>query len=521
MDTKMNLEVKVSSAQIVVENIKEKTMLAIDRQGIDQDEKSFFYSYGVYGMVAINQSSYLIFVVDAVEKGLMQGHAVYEIREVEVIVMRRGDSETFLGELSNLKRFFNGSGIYFSVYPLYKTLSIRKDEDMDFLFNLLPLKRFFKYAGEDGIPFSIYCIQGFFGLFDTESISLRLISRRSWRRTGARYFCRGSNSLGYVSNYVETEQIIYDGKRTVSYLQIRGSIPLIWEHVLGREYNPKILVDSKKILHVADKVLEEKYGEVLYLNLIRNSGYEKVLYDVYERELAEGDKKSIHFNFSEEGGLLEGSSRRKFLKLIEETLSAFGYFDFETFQSGVIRTNCIDCLDRTNIAQFIIGRVVFGRQIARFDVKDKKGFYDQLKFLWRDNGNLLSMQYSGSFALKTYFLSNEKQGILGSLRDGLIGLKRYFVNRFYHGGLQTTYDILTTECEGKTINVYRDGVSITKRVSVASLLITWLVTWISTGSISLRPFFWSTLTTVFIIVITMIVFLDFFIQKPRYIGKQY
>lgn len=520
MNDTISLEVKASSTEVLIRNIKDEKVLVIDRQKEIQKTKLAFYSYGVYGMIVINQSSYLIFIVDAIKRGSMHGHAVYEVKEVEVVQLKRGVSEDFSTEISNLKRFFKATGIYFSTYPLYRTVSISKDEDIDFLFNLLPLKRFFKYVGENGVPFCVYCIQGFFGAVDIGPIGMRLISRRSWRRTGARYFCRGSNSSGYVSNYVETEQIVYDKNKTVSHLQIRGSIPLAWEHILGRKYNPRILIENTKVLHIADKILEDKYGRVLYLNLIRNSGYEKTLYDIYEKELTESNKRSVHFNFSEEGGIPEGPSRQKFLGLIEDTLSSFGYFSLEKFQSGVIRTNCIDCLDRTNISQSIVGSIVFGKQIAHFNVEDRKVLYDKLKLLWHDNGNLLSMQYSGSFALGAYFFRNQRQGVICRLRDGFIGLKRYFINRFYHGSLQTTYDILTTECEGKDVGVYRGGMSTVGEVFVFSLLITWVVTLASTGTSSLRPFIWNTLTTVFTMLIVVMVFLDFFIQKPRYMKSQ-
>lgn len=32
-------------------------------------------------------------------------------------------------------------------------------------------------------------------------------------------------------------------------------------------------------------------------------------------------------------------------------------------QNGVARTNCIDCLDRTNAAQFVIGKHALGHQL--------------------------------------------------------------------------------------------------------------------------------------------------------------
>eukprot|EP00798_Chlamydomonas_sp_ICE-L_P001338 gene1338-32695_t len=36
---------------------------------------------------------------------------------------------------------------------------------------------------------------------------------------------------------------------------------------------------------------------------------------------------------------------------------------YSTLQNGILRTNCIDCLDRTNVAQFAYGLAAFGRQL--------------------------------------------------------------------------------------------------------------------------------------------------------------
>ena len=32
-------------------------------------------------------------------------------------------------------------------------------------------------------------------------------------------------------------------------------------------------------------------------------------------------------------------------------------------QTGIVRTNCVDCLDRTNTAQFVIAKVALGLQL--------------------------------------------------------------------------------------------------------------------------------------------------------------
>ena len=39
-------------------------------------------------------------------------------------------------------------------------------------------------------------------------------------------------------------------------------------------------------------------------------------------------------------------------------------------QVGVLRTNCIDCLDRTNVAQFALGLVALGQQFQALGVTE-------------------------------------------------------------------------------------------------------------------------------------------------------
>ena len=36
---------------------------------------------------------------------------------------------------------------------------------------------------------------------------------------------------------------------------------------------------------------------------------------------------------------------------------------FGSKQTGIVRTNCVDCLDRTNTAQFVIAKVALGLQL--------------------------------------------------------------------------------------------------------------------------------------------------------------
>lgn len=73
-------------------------------------------------------------------------------------------------------------------------------------------------------------------------ISYCLISNLSICK-GCRYRRRGIDERGYVANYVETEQVLeISGESSVhilSFLQIRGSVPVFWTQT-GIKYKPPI-----------------------------------------------------------------------------------------------------------------------------------------------------------------------------------------------------------------------------------------------------------------------------------------
>ena len=81
-----------------------------------------------------------------------------------------------------------------------------------------------------------------------------VLSRRSRYRAGTRYFSRGIDPQGNVSNFNETEQFVvldHADSKTVgpirgdiraSYAQIRGSVPIYWAEVNNLRYKPDLVV---------------------------------------------------------------------------------------------------------------------------------------------------------------------------------------------------------------------------------------------------------------------------------------
>lgn len=62
-----------------------------------------------------------------------------------------------------------------------------------------------------------------------EMATLGMISRLSWKRAGARFRTRGIDDDGQVANFVETEVLLSTGSVCLSYVQVRGSVPLFWQ----------------------------------------------------------------------------------------------------------------------------------------------------------------------------------------------------------------------------------------------------------------------------------------------------
>jgi hypothetical protein len=69
---------------------------------------------------------------------------------------------------------------------------------------------------------------------------------------GTRFFSRGVDEHGNVSNHVETEQILVvhshdvNERRRLSFVQTRGSIPIYWGQICNLKYTPPLYIDESR-----------------------------------------------------------------------------------------------------------------------------------------------------------------------------------------------------------------------------------------------------------------------------------
>lgn len=117
-------------------------------------------------------------------------------------------------------------------------------------------------------------------------------------------------------------------------------------------------------------------------------------------------------------------------------------------QEGVFRTNCVDCLDRTNVVQSMLAKRSLEQTLLRLGVlrpgqtvDGTAGLVGLFKNVWADNADLVSTQYSGTGALKTDFTRTGKRTTQGALWDGWNSAVRYVKNNFADGRRQDAIDL--------------------------------------------------------------------------------
>ncbi|KAH7035689.1 SacI homology domain-containing protein [Microdochium trichocladiopsis] len=315
---------------------------------------------------------------------------------------------------------------------------------------------------------------------------ITLIARRSRFYAGARFLKRGTNDLGYVANDVETEQIVSDSLTTsfhapgpklyaspqfTSYVQHRGSIPLYWsQDSTGVTPKPPIelnLIDpfyTPAALHFDN--LFERYGSPVYvLNLIKakeRQPRESKLLDEYTKaidylnQFLPEEHKIIHkaWDMSRAAKSKTGNVIDTLESIAETVITTTGFFQNgdgditpSMVQNGVARTNCIDCLDRTNAAQFILGKRALGHQLHALGVLQETYIeYDtdavnMLTHMYHDHGDSIAVQYGGSQLVNTMETYRRINQWTSNSRDMIESFKRYYNNSFLDSQRQEAYNL--------------------------------------------------------------------------------
>lgn len=335
--------------------------------------------------------------------------------------------------------------------------------------------------------------------------TITLISRLSCRRAGTRFNSRGMDDDGNVANFVESETIYWSPSAEpsdpttnerpasvcFSYAQIRGSVPVFWEQAAGLiPGQQKITVtrSAEGTQPAFDKhfgELEQAYGAVHIINLLSETKPgEAELTNLYRyatrhcplnqpgekggqgRELLRETEYDFHAETKGPNGYEAASMIRR---LIEPSADGFAYYLSEDIedpaddsrgkshqrtvvllqQEGVFRTNCLDCLDRTNLIQTIISQMAVESFLGHRGVLAASDFWMRHSTLWADNGDALSRIYAGTGALKSSFTRHGKMSLAGAIADARKSATRLYINNFADKARQNTIDMLLGRLVGQ------------------------------------------------------------------------
>mmetsp|Transcript_1777 Transcript_1777/g.2507 ORF Transcript_1777/g.2507 Transcript_1777/m.2507 type:complete len:588 (+) Transcript_1777:63-1826(+) len=436
--------------------------------------------HAIFGVFSLHTHVYVGVVTQQRLIGDIKGCCVFNATQIKLIPVPNADSPTDSNVsrldkhyLSLLEAALSSSHLYYSFdYPL--TLSSQAQggknttPNFDFTWNYYALQPLLSLEGW-ACPF----IMGFVAIDSGISIAgkkidrFALISRRSRHRVGTRFNRRGVNEHGYVANFVETEQILYYNDQVRALVQVRGSAPFYWTQPVTLAYAPKCSSRSKLPVEQSllafqrhFELLKKSYGEpIVVLSLIDLSGRETPISSGFTDHVDKSGIDYVHyhpFDFHHECSKMRYHNLDKLLSQAGDAIEKIKYFGTSQdgsvlhSQNGVVRTNCMDNLDRTNVVKTKVGEAALIKQLRELGVlsdqqdlsSDNQFYFRVFKNAWADNGDAISIQYSGTGALKNDFTRTGKRDFRGMLNDGRNSVMRYYLNNFHDGKRQDAYDFV-------------------------------------------------------------------------------
>uniref|UniRef100_A0A1B0DB87 Uncharacterized protein n=1 Tax=Phlebotomus papatasi TaxID=29031 RepID=A0A1B0DB87_PHLPP len=459
-------------------------------------------AYGVLGFVRFLEGYYLILVTKRTRCAVIGMHVIYTIKDTVMIKVNESSAkQPHPHEQRYLKMFSNidlRSNFYFCYsYDLTRSLQynlsgpkyvgsqvdINSDEplpdwdkmkssgvdsNIEFAFRSVSRKRFvwnsFLLRPMEHILHKDWLLEIIHGFISQSNINIFgrsvyvcLIARRSTRFAGTRFLKRGANHKGDVANEVETEQIVMDGRRMCSFIQMRGSIPSHWSQDVSKMVpKPPIALDlgdpyaETSAKHI-ERLLFHYGAPVIIFNLVKKREKRKHESILTEEMLASVKYlnqflppphriKYIHFDMARKSRG-DGNVMNSLADIAENVIQQIGMFlydgdESQIYQTGIVRVNCVDCLDRTNTAQFAIGKCALGHQLCKLGFIDPpKLEFDSdcvtmLETLYEDHGDTLALQYGGSqlvHRIKTY---RKTAAWTSQGNDIMQTLSRYYSNTF-------------------------------------------------------------------------------------------
>lgn len=449
--------------------------------------------FGVLGMVRMKTTSALVVITSVREVGKLRGFPVFLVQKTRVL-SGPGASAADRAVVKSLRAAVDpskyGNGMYISAggdlsltFQKHHAAEAAEHEgalaprsawlraDPWLCWNRALAMPLVEAGAEKFVPI---VVKGFFEQLhgvqvSGRSIDLTVFARRSAKRPGTRQWRRGADAEANVANFVESEQIVqFDDGSMSSFVQVRGSIPVMWSQTPNLKYKIPISIGpsgrSEAVMKSHINTLSKTYGSVTAINLANLTGREGKLSDAYASAAAAVSRelegfRFVAFDFHKECGATNYANLSKLWDKIKGDFASYGSWSTRgpaepaptTMQTGVFRTNCIDTLDRTNVVQGLLARKSLELELSSRGLLPEGSVFSAaspelerlFRAIWADHGDEISRQYAGTGAMKSAFTRTGKRDFAGLLDDGAKSLTRYLLNNFRDGEKQDALDLVT------------------------------------------------------------------------------
>ena len=481
----------------------------------------------ILGIINIREIEYLLFVTSSEIVGKIKNEIIYRISEVDFCEIPNGqikyNDEEQIDQIKNgiaklLKLGFyysfgldltnsqqNQAKILYDKKNKNKLMNLNLDNFEDkikriymtsykkYFYNYNLYKRFMNNETKEPIDYTFITpiICGYVGMFDyqinNKEVQIILITRRSQNFAGTRYNTRGINDDGNVANYCESEQILISGDSMCSFSQLRGSAPVFFDQI-GLTAYTDITRNQDLTKQAFSKHLQElsvDYPLIYFVNLLnQKKSVEAPIISEFEKQIKLiQDNNNLRYTFFDMQNECPKDNYSRIDILMNNIIPILEIFNFFSknigtneiycIQKGTTRTNCLDCLDRTNVIQTRISWLVLQNMFKflkldneslnnifntkeNFFTMGNNQFKENFKNLWAENGDRLSIQYAGTSSTITTVTKTGGHSLMGLLQHGIATVSRLYQGNFEDKFKQECIDILLQKGVPEHFNINPD-----------------------------------------------------------------
>ena len=503
------LQFKKNLNQLLSINLKNGNISEVN-QNILKDKVlySTIKAKAILGIIKILNLELIIYVKTSQSIGFIDNYEIFRIIDIDFVQLLDPSFNQINSLMKEITDYINGIknllklGFYYSFG--YDLTTSRQNQSKKRLIinstnynnqNPNPMKRMYETVtntyffnsklyekflniNNNNLPYNYNFITpiicGYVSIFEEEieknkRVKFVLISRRSQYHAGTRYNTRGIDDEGHVANFVESEEIIYYQNNILSFCQIRGSVPVFFQQVgltatteITRNRNLTIEAFSKHIQEI-----QKDYPLVFCINLLnKKKPGENIIIKEFEDQIKMRAKnKRIKYHFFDMQNECKNDNYDNIDNLMKNMTFVEEIFQFfceeektgevHKEQRGIFRTNCLDCLDRTNVIQTRLGWLALAKMLNYLNLNCDNLFNNREKFFgptknkfkrkfidsWADNGDEISIQYAGTASTITTVTKNGGHNLYGMIQHGIATVTRLYQGSFEDGFKQKCFDI--------------------------------------------------------------------------------